>query len=731
MAIDETIRYNVELDTAQLSEQLSQVRQQVDGALSSTSVGASSPMSVSALQSQAMQNQSMIQTLIDRSESFGMQQLEQIKSDNFAFRIGNLPESMSQRSALENALGAVIGLGYDPFTSRMTMGEYMRESNYNFAVRIPIIGTESSDDIRLANYLRQVSRASLGGEFRMGDAVRLADQIRDLDLNPEFSRQGFTRSRVMGLVNTMASQGDFIGIESPAEMQEKITEAMKSVTTVMANMRQAMEEAVQTQSAIRSLGVDATQVGEFSALLRGRGAAVGLSPLEMLATAQAGGQLSAAMGIHPLIGSMGMMDLMQEYAYGRRSGDMDSWRIKAMGGEMGAAMQTAQAAQRINASPYGMYLLAQGRDINSYGDYADLVVEGMYGASSRPQQTVWGALEGVADIWASLGDSATPQRVALLAEQMGLMPFNVAWTQMQAAANIDFSERSQTAVRAGIEAQSVYASQITPGGVYGAGQDFLTGFRKWRRDLANTVDISSAAQDIRSSLDYNILKKYTTQELKIPDITLVGQELLSNYVSAYNPNMKQGLKTTADYGPATDFDEEDPELGTQYGLNEVVRGLTVATGITDKDQLLSLFSKDGEAAEIFRKTPGIKEKDVPELLDAYSSYLYGVGAEYGKFDVNDAEQQIGKLDAKTRKEVAESLAVVYRHQSAANALTERLAGKSDLEKDIYFASGAMEKELVAKLYGLVTGEGVKVVVDKTLERAQTVLENNLDVPEPK
>ena len=440
--VDETIRYNVEIDTAQLSEQLMRARQQIDNAISSTGGTAGGMGGASSLAAEGIQNQGLMDKLIDRSENYGTRMLDQVKADNFMLRdMGSMPSSFSSRSSLENVLGGSLAYGYDPSSSPYSMREYMQMSVRNPNIRIPIFGTEAHGNRGMANFFQDVSLASVGGKLSDYESLNLAKTVRNLDLESTFADQGFDRAEISSVVKTMAGQGDFITAQSVGEYTEKITATLSSLRSVMHSFRITGEEAIQMQGTLRNLGIDSNDVGDASINLAARGSVAGLSARDMLVAAQTGGQIAANMGVNPInaMGSYG--DLLTDLRRGGATGDIDKWRINSFGGEAGTMQVLATESAKFWATGPGMLALGGGTGPTGLSDMLQRQLTGNLLSATNPNMGVLAANDQASNLFRSIeGRDPNIFEAAQLTETMFGTPQNASIIAVQRAKSGNTSE---------------------------------------------------------------------------------------------------------------------------------------------------------------------------------------------------------------------------------------------------------------------------------------------------
>lgn len=719
--VDETIRYNVEVDTAQLSEQLMRARQEIDNTMSNVSISAGGFGSGPAgLQQEAIQNQSMIQSLIDRSESWGARQLEQIKHDNFMVR-ANMPFDLSERSALENFLGGFAGFGYDPATTPMGPRRYMEESWNNFAFRIPIIGTEYPDNLKLANYLRRVSSRSVGGRLDTQDAISVASEIRNLDMLPQFRQEGFTREEVMSITNTMATQGDFVSARDPQDYVEKIKQAMGSVREVIRALEVSSEDAVKFMGTLSSLGLDRRFAGDIATEISAMGSSVGFTPTEMLSMAQTGGQIASALGINPAVGFYGFSNLASDIERQKNEGDLTKWRVNSLGGTAGAATTIAQAAGRFSNSGAGIMLAAQGQGIGSISDLYRIMDTNELEASKDPKGVVENALTLVADLLRNHGVDPTPGTVSRVAERFGI-PRAAALLILEMNANMDPESALQAEGRELTEEARLEMDATAVGGFLGVTNDFTDiisrmkrGIGGWagdqwsgwvrklvtgetRRDLSDSRRSISSVEELQ-----NVLKTGVNSNNVITANSLRQQwRSVTSRIDAYDAGDRSVLnpgETRHSLGmTASDLGERFKTMeGSMSDRERIALEVSDALETFSPEMASEMFDKGGKIDVLL--TSQLGENASPELIktakDVLASSVYSSARAMGEVGSLPDMVDIDLLSKVS--EYVDEAAVVAKDYEKSLELRKKISGLGAQDQIDFFGMGGLEKTVAFNL----------------------------------
>lgn len=604
--VDEVIKYTAEIDTATLAEQLLQIRQEIDDAVAGIDVG-SMTSSVVNLSSTAVQNNATMQQLMDRTENFGYRMIDQIKAENFTVRPpSEITDRFADNNFLENSLGALIGYGYNPSSSLYSIRDYMKMSSRNVSLRLPYIGTEHPANIGMANFFQDVSLASIGGQLDRDDAMNLARTVRNLDLDPRFYNQGFTRSEVSTIVQSMASNGDFLSAQNVDDYREKIENVLGNMRSIMHSFRVFGEEAVAIHGQLKDLGY--TDPGNAAISFAAQGSTVGLSARDMLVAAQTGGQFSAALGIDPRYGN-GFGDLLKDLRYYGKTGDVSSFLISSLGGEAGAMTQLAKTSAQFYGTGPGLLALRDGESIANLPDLFGRMMEGDFQTILDPESGIKDALMAASEVWQQLTDrKPNTFEAARMAEQIFGIPFNQGMlVQNLSEGRLKDPELLFKDNRKELEdAYRRLTNEIPIGGLIGGTKDFFSSYFSFLRNVGNLVKIDDS---ILRPLENVLLGKSTDTKLDIGGSLDVEEYNLYN---AYSGKPTSGMTRDEQnmYSLLNrilgneQVDENGETVWTEYSGNDVKKRL---------EELVTEFAPNIPQDRIQKVIPRIVD-DLPDIL---------------------------------------------------------------------------------------------------------------------
>jgi len=663
-----------------------------------------------------LREQSMIQGLADRSRQEQLSFLDEIKRENFMIRPGAMPEEFASRSAVENLMG-MVGFGYNPQTSPYTASEYSDHSRRNAIFSVPFLGTEMAGDRHMANFFRQVSFGSAGGSpLSDAGAMGVARQVRNLDLDPALFSQGFNRAEIGRVTSQLASEGEFIGAESGADYVSIITKSLEGMRSVMHAFRMTGEEATRTQTLLDDMGF--SDPAGAAMMMASKGASVGMTGRDMLAAAQMGGALSARAGVAPEIGAEGFMDLVQDLRQGRKIGGLDSWRVNAMGGEMGAAQGIAESSANFWRSGPGIAALLGGSASSPY-DILNAQSAGDQANAANPMLGTMIAMSNSADwLYQMTGQRPSAQQAAMFSSRVLGTDLNASMLAYQSAQSFDRTAQIGQTTSEGVNmAGRVMGETPVTGGIGGEFQGAMLGATILGRKLGGVLDpaigsITNSITGFLSGTTTRTLPAYGGLSSSAAAELLGGDDL---DIAMALAEEKRAINN--EFGPLARGTKAAEGVGwNPYGSLKSILGFFTGGGAEDigmgrvaaresklssmtpgMANVIELYGDVETGADMLGLITDIEERFGPEYAESVRNMI---GAQAHKFagtmkDKAVAGLAAGQVGSKSFKEtVLDPLAVTYSNEIAAHRLTARVNSISDPNaRNAFIASWDEQKQV--------------------------------------
>jgi len=404
---EETIKYKIELDPSDLSQQLADVRNQIDSVLGAGSAAPSMAFGASNIFNDSGFGtisgdpgfMSTMSNMVDRVGNMSQQGFSMFSAD--MRRLGNLFPSSVPDFALPGlggrgqftggALGGLwagaTGAGFDPYGA-YTRSEYIGQAfNQAFGddsfmrewlftgigaavgglpgagigglldLGAGLVGGNTRQRNVIAGGLQELFRAtSGGGVLGVGESRDITRNLMNRVSSFEGRLAGYDLGEIQGDILAYAQGGGFQGAD-PAELDAKIASVMENTRQVARSLGVMHEEASRIIGELESKQI--TTMGgaeDFAGRMFAAGRMTGLAPTDVISTGLRGVQM--ARGIQPEAAFGMAIDARTQAAEMARGTAFERELITGMGGPDAAAMSMMQGGLNYMGSPMGQMYLA-------------------------------------------------------------------------------------------------------------------------------------------------------------------------------------------------------------------------------------------------------------------------------------------------------------------------------------------------------------------------------------
>jgi hypothetical protein len=408
MALDEVVKYKIELDQEDLGAQLDNVRQQIDLAMGRGAAFAVPPPSLSNFMSGTggFQATDAMQTF-QNGVGGAMEMMDRMaESAQLGFnkftgdmrRVGlmqptDYPDFTAPLSRLDANLpqgffgrvgAATLGLGYDPRgpLSRGAYGGAVRESlgedigDFFAENALTIMGTAAfglvgggfgmaadvglsfltgrvSDRNEIFEGIQNLADLSIGGISRKA-GLALATDLEAYTTSFQGQLNDVTRQDIQEVLSVFSNAGGFQGMQGTQDFTQTVKGVVENVRTVAHALGVFQEEAAAIMGGLQQKGITTMGgIGGFAISQQAMGTSVGMSGLDFMQFGMRGAEMVMGTGLGAATGfEMAQSALMTTDAL-MMANPVSNFMVRDLGGREAASMNMAETVLRYNQSAIG------------------------------------------------------------------------------------------------------------------------------------------------------------------------------------------------------------------------------------------------------------------------------------------------------------------------------------------------------------------------------------------